>query len=71
MKLTLLAQCTDWVLSVLIIREKSPAVYRMTIDYRPINKETVKNTWSTLHVDKFIDDMFNAKVPEALQLKFR
>ena len=40
-----------------IVPKKPPAMYRMTMDYRPINKATVKNTWPMPFIDAVTNDV--------------
>lgn len=39
----------------------TPALYQMTVHYRPINKATVKNTWPMPHLDAVIEEMREAE----------
>lgn len=55
----------------MIVQEKAPTLRRRTIDYRPINNETVKNIWCILHVDEVIKDMYIAMVLKILKRTVR
>lgn len=54
------AEHAEWVAAPLIVPKKPPAMYRMTMDYRPINKATIKNTWPMPHIDAVINDVQGA-----------
>lgn len=56
------AENAECVAAPLIVPKKPPAMYRMTMDYRPINKATVKNTWPMPHIDAVINDVKGAVV---------
>lgn len=41
----------------LVVPEKPPAMYPMTVNYCPINSPTVKNTWLMPRIDAVLQDM--------------
>lgn len=57
LKLVKAAIRTEWVSAPLIVPKKPPAMYRMTVDYRPINAATIKNTWPMPHIDAVLQDV--------------
>lgn len=52
---------SPWVCAPLIVPKKTPALYRMTVDYRPINAATKPLTWPMLQIDAVLSDMRGAK----------
>lgn len=62
-KLTLIvpATRTDWVAAPLIVPKKPPAMYRMTMDYRPVNAATSKSTWPMPYIDAVLQDVRGSK----------
>lgn len=52
---------TDWVAAPLIVPKKPPAMFRLTMDYRPINSATQKTVWPMPHVDAVLSEMRGAR----------
>lgn len=53
---------TDWVAAPLIVPTKPPAMFRLTMDYRPINSSNQKTVWPMPHLDAVLSDMRGDKV---------
>jgi len=46
----------EWVSAPLIVPKRPPAMYRLTIDYRPINNATVPTFWPMPNIDAELSD---------------
>lgn len=51
------ASKTEWVAEPLIVPKKPPALFRLTMDYRPINSATQKTAWPMPHIDAVLADV--------------
>lgn len=60
------ASNTEWVSAPLFVPKKPPAMYRLTVGYRPVNAATVKNTWPMPHIDAALQDMRGAQAFAAI-----
>lgn len=56
------AEHANWVAAPLIVPKKPPAMFRLTMDYRPINAATQKTVWPMPHIDAVLSDMRGARV---------
>lgn len=56
------AERTNWVAAPLIVPKKPPAMFRLTMDYRPINAATQKTVWPMPHIDAVLADMRGSRV---------
>lgn len=46
----------EWVSAPLIVPKRPPAMYRLTIDYRPINNATIPTFWPMPNIDAELSD---------------
>ena len=56
------AEKTEWVAAPLIVPKKPPAMFRLTMDYRPVNAATVPMTWPMPHIDAVLSELRGATV---------
>jgi len=54
------ARKSEWVSAPLIVPKQPPAMYRMTVDYRPINAATRRITWPMPQIEAELSDMRGA-----------
>lgn len=55
------AQRTEWVAAPLIVPKNPPAMFRLTMDYRPVNAATLKTTWPMPHIDAVLTELQGAR----------
>lgn len=60
MNLVKAAVRTDWVAAPLIVPKKPPTMFRLTMDYRPVNAATVKTAWPMPHIDASLAEIGGA-----------
>ncbi len=51
----------EWVAAPRIVPKAPPAIYRLTMDYRPVNATTEKITWPIPHIDTVLSDLRGAQ----------
>jgi len=56
------AERTEWVCAPLIVPKSPPAMYRLTVDYRPLNAATQKTAWPMPQIDAVLADVRGSKV---------
>lgn len=57
---------TEWVSAPLYVPKNPPLMYRLTVNYRPINVATIKNKWPMPHVDAVFQYMCGAEAFSAI-----
>lgn len=60
------AKRTECVSAPLIVPIKPPAMYRLAVDYRPINTAAAKNTWPMPYIEAVLQDVCGAQVFAAI-----
>lgn len=56
------ASQANWVAAPLVVPKKPPALFRLTMDYRPINAATKKTVWPMPHIDAALSDLRGATI---------
>lgn len=51
----------EWVSAPLIVPKKPPALFRFTLDHKPINHATEKISWPMPHIDSELSDVLCSK----------
>ena len=62
------SSASDWSASIVLAR-KANGDYRMCIDYRALNKVTVKNKYPLPRIDELLDRLANVKVCSKIDLR--
>lgn len=47
----------EWVSAPLIVPKRPPAMYRLTLDYRPVNSATIPTFWPMPNIEAEISDV--------------
>lgn len=63
------AERTNWVSAPLAIPKKPPALYRLTVHYKPSNKAIFSNTWPIPQTNAVLQDLRDAETFAAISFK--
>ena len=55
------ATAPEWVSAPLIVPKRPPAMYRLTVDYRPVNNATLQTFWPMPNIEAELSDARGAK----------